>query len=105
MKHREGAIHLPKASPRPTSKPLKTIAENHFTSRHPSPLEGYETDCSLTPKHGNESALRHLRQEFGWWMPWLLPGHKAGKSEVVQCSVLSAIFRKFITLSLYLSIG
>src|SRR5260370_34453038 len=49
MEHWEGAIRLPKASQRPTCKSLKTIAENHFTSKRASPLEGCAADCNLAP--------------------------------------------------------
>src|SRR3984893_19413977 len=49
MEHWESAIRLPKASQWPTCKPLKTIAENHFTSKRASPLEGCAADCNLAP--------------------------------------------------------
>src|SRR6202158_4770349 len=45
----EGAIRLPKASLRFTCKPLKTMAEHHFTSKCASTLEGCEADCNLAP--------------------------------------------------------
>jgi hypothetical protein len=37
------------SSQRPTCKSLKTIAENHFTSKRASPLEGCAADCNLAP--------------------------------------------------------
>src|ERR1700694_105294 len=49
MEHWEGAIRLPKGSQQPTCKSLKTIAENHFTSKRASPLEGCAADCNLAP--------------------------------------------------------
>jgi hypothetical protein len=49
MEHWEGAIRLPKASQRHTCKSLKTMAENHFTSKRARPLEGCAADCNLEP--------------------------------------------------------
>jgi len=49
IEHWEEAIRLPKASRPLTCKPLKTIAEHHFTSKRASSLGGCETDCNLAP--------------------------------------------------------
>src|ERR1700687_5896387 len=73
MEHLERAIRLPKASPRPTCKPLKTIAEHHFTSKTASPLEGCEADCNLAPPTMEMKV--HL---LGRALPAML--HRLGKS-------------------------
>jgi hypothetical protein len=53
----EGAIGLPKASFRPTRKPLKTIAQAYFTAKLGNPLDGCEVHLHPYARCGRNKSV------------------------------------------------